>query len=249
VLFEQVTFSYTGERPALKDFTLYVAPGQAVALVGRSGAGKTTVVNLLLRFYAPDSGRVLLDGVPLDQLPLADLRGQIGLVSQDVFLFSGTIRDNIAYALPAATDEDVVEAARRANAHGFISELPNGYASTVGERGVQLSGGQRQRIAIARAWLRRPRLLILDEATSHLDSESEHHVQEAFDRVARGRTVFLIAHRLSTLWNADKIVVIENGTIVQAGRHEELLESTGIYRRLYRLQQTPGRQSRTAEER
>ena len=249
VLFEQVTFSYGGGRPALKDFTLDVAPGEAVALVGRSGAGKTTVVNLLLRFYAPDSGRILLDGVPLDQIPLGELRGQIGLVSQDVFLFSGTIRDNIAYALPTATDEDVVEAARRANAHGFISALPQGYASSAGERGVQLSGGQRQRIAIARAWLRRPRLLILDEATSHLDSESEHYVQEAFDRVAQGRTVFLIAHRLSTLWNADKIVVIENGTIVQAGRHEELLQSAGIYRRLYRLQQRPGPQSRTAEER
>src|SRR5439155_12885291 len=135
VLFEQVTFSYGGGRPALKDFTLDVAPGEAVALVGRSGAGKTTVVNLLLRFYAPDSGRILLDGVPLDQIPLGELRGQIGLVSQDVFLFSGTIRDNIAYALPTATDEDVVEAARRANAHGFISALPQGYASSAGERG------------------------------------------------------------------------------------------------------------------
>ena len=237
VRFEQVTFSYGDDRAALKDLTLEVASGEAVALVGRSGAGKTTLVNLLLRFYAPASGRILLDGVPLDQIPLPELRGQIGLVSQDVFLFSGTIRDNIAYALPAATDEDVVEAARHANAHGFISALPQGYATPVGERGVQLSGGQRQRIAIARAWLRRPRLLILDEATSHLDSESERHVQEAFDRVARGRTVFLIAHRLSTLWNADKIVVIENGTIVQVGRHEELLQSAGIYRRLYRLQQ------------
>jgi ATP-binding cassette, subfamily B, bacterial MsbA len=240
VRFEHVTFSYGDERPALRDLTLDVAPGEAVALVGRSGAGKTTVVNLLLRFYTPASGRILLDGVPLDQIPLPELRGQIGLVSQDVFLFSGTIRDNIAYALPAATDEDVVEAARQANAHDFISQLPKGYASTVGERGVQLSGGQRQRIAIARAWLRRPRLLVLDEATSHLDSESERHVQEAFDRVSRGRTVFLIAHRLSTLWNADKIVVIENGTIVQVGRHEELLQSPGIYRRLYRLQQRAG---------
>jgi subfamily B ATP-binding cassette protein MsbA len=240
VRFEQVTFSYGHDRAALKDLTLEVASGEAVALVGRSGAGKTTLVNLLLRFYAPSSGRILLDGVPLDQIPLPELRGQIGLVSQDVFLFSGTIRDNIAYALPAATDEDVVEAARHANAHGFISALPQGYATPVGERGAQLSGGQRQRIAIARAWLRRPRLLILDEATSHLDSESERHVQEAFDRVARGRTVFLIAHRLSTLWNADKIVVIENGTIVQVGRHEELLQSAGIYRRLYRLQQRAG---------
>jgi subfamily B ATP-binding cassette protein MsbA len=237
VRFEHVTFSYGDERPALEDLTLEVAPGEAVALVGRSGAGKTTVVNLLLRFYTPASGRILLDGVPLDQIPLPELRGQIGLVSQDVFLFSGTIRDNIAYALPEVTDEEVIEAARHANAHGFISRLPQGYASTVGERGVQLSGGQRQRIAIARAWLRRPRLLILDEATSHLDSESERHVQEAFDRVAKGRTVFLIAHRLSTLWNADKIVVIENGTVVQVGRHEELLQSAGVYRRLYRLQQ------------
>jgi subfamily B ATP-binding cassette protein MsbA len=236
VRFEQVTFSYGNGRPALEDVTLDVAPGEAVALVGRSGAGKTTVVNLLLRFYTPVSGRILLGGVPLDQIPLSRLRGQIGLVSQDVFLFSGTIRDNIAYALPAATDEDVMEAARRANAHGFISALPQGYATAVGERGVQLSGGQRQRLAIARAWLRRPRLLILDEATSHLDSESERHVQEALDRVAEGRTVIQIAHRLSTLWNADKIAVLENGKIVQVGRHEELLQSAGIYRRLYRLQ-------------
>jgi subfamily B ATP-binding cassette protein MsbA len=240
VRFEQVTFSYGDGRPALENLTLDIAAGEAVALVGRSGGGKTTIVNLLLRFYTPSSGRILLDGVPLDQIPLSELRGQIGLVSQDVFLFSGTIRDNIAYALPDVTDEEVVEAARRANAHGFISALPQGYASTVGERGVQLSGGQRQRIAIARAWLRRPRLLILDEATSHLDSESERHVQEAFNRVAEGRTVFLIAHRLSTLWNADKIAVIEKGTIVQVGRHEELLQSAGIYRRLYRLQQPVG---------
>jgi subfamily B ATP-binding cassette protein MsbA len=240
VRFEQVTFSYGDERTALKDLTLAVAPGQTVALVGRSGAGKTTLVNLLLRFYAPSSGRILLDDVRIDQIPLFELRSQIGLVSQDVFLFSGTIRDNIAYALPDATDEDVVEAACHANAHEFISALPQGYASAVGERGVQLSGGQRQRIAIARVWLRHPRLLILDEATSHLDSESERHVQEAFERVAKGRTVFLIAHRLSTLWNADKIVVIENGTIVQIGRHEELLQSAGIYRQLYRLQQRAG---------
>ncbi len=237
VRFEQVTFNYGTERPALENLTLEVAPGEAVALVGRSGAGKTTLVNLLLRLYSPTSGRILLDGVPLEQIPLARLRSQVGLVSQDVFLFSGTIRDNIAYALPEATDDEVVEAARNANAHDFISALPQGYESPVGERGVQLSGGQRQRIAIARAWLRRPRLLILDEATSHLDSEAERHVQVAFNRVAQGRTVFLIAHRLSTLWNADKIAVIENGTIVQVGRHEELLESAGIYRRLYRLQQ------------
>jgi subfamily B ATP-binding cassette protein MsbA len=240
VRFEQVTFTYGTGRPALDNLTLEVAPGEAVALVGRSGAGKTTLVNLLLRLYMPSSGRILLDGVPLDEIPLGRLRSQIGLVSQDVFLFSGTIRDNIAYALPEATDDDVVEAARHANAHGFISALPQGYASTVGERGVQLSGGQRQRIAIARAWLRRPRLLILDEATSHLDSESERYVQEAFNRVAQGRTVILIAHRFSTLWNADKIVVIENGTVVQVGRHEELLQSAGIYRRLYRLQQAAG---------
>lgn len=236
VRFESVTFDYGAQRPALRDFSLEIAAGEVVALAGRSGGGKTTVINLLLRFYEPDSGRILLDGAPVDRVPLPVLRGQIGLVPQDVFLFAGTVFENIAYACPQAREADVVEAARRANAHEFIAALPRGYDSPVGERGVQLSGGQRQRIAIARAWLRDPRLLVFDEATSHLDSESERLVQEALERVIQGRTVILIAHRLSTLRRADRIVVVEKGEVVQCGRHQELAAQSGIYRRLHSLQ-------------
>jgi subfamily B ATP-binding cassette protein MsbA len=236
VKFERVTFAYGEGAPALRDFSLDVKPGEMIALVGRSGAGKTTIANLLLRFYQPTSGRILLDGEPLDGIPLRTLRRQIGLVQQDIFLFSGSVRDNIAYAQPTATAADVHEAARLANAHEFIHELPEGYSTEIGERGVKLSGGQRQRLAIARALIRNPRILIFDEATSHLDSESERLVQQALERVAEGRTVFIIAHRLSTVAQADRIVVIDRGVPIAIGRHEELLVTSGIYRRLYSLQ-------------
>jgi ABC-type multidrug transport system fused ATPase/permease subunit len=236
VRFENVTLCYDGGQAALKEFSLDVAPGEMMALVGRSGAGKTTVTNLLLRYYPPTSGRILVDGRPIEELPLAELRQQIGLVQQDIFLFSGSVLDNIAYARPGAKPEDVFEAARAANAHDFIQQLPKGYETEVGERGVKLSGGQRQRLAIARALLRDPRILIFDEATSHLDSESEALVQAALDRVARGRTVFVIAHRLSTIDRADRIVVIDDGAIMQVGKHEELLKESPVYRRLYGLQ-------------
>ncbi|MBV8808688.1 MAG: ATP-binding cassette domain-containing protein, partial [Acidobacteriaceae bacterium] len=211
-------------------------PGELVALIGPSGAGKTTIVNLLLRFYEPTSGRILIGGVPLDRIPLQSLRGQIGVVSQEIFLFSGTGHENIAYGNPGATDAAIVEAAQVAHAHDFLSESPNGYLTEVGERGVQLSGGQRQRVAIARAILRNPRIMIFDEATSHLDSESEQFIQEALEKIAQGRTIFVIAHRLSTIRRADKIVVIENGRMVETGRHEELLARDGLYRRAYLLQ-------------
>jgi subfamily B ATP-binding cassette protein MsbA len=236
VKFENINFEYDEERPVLKNFNLDVEPGEVVSLVGHSGGGKTTIVNLLLRFYRPTSGRVLIDGVPIEEIPLATLRRQIGLVQQETFLFSGTLRDNIAYANPEATTEQIMDAARAAYAHDFIMQLPKGYRTEVGERGVKLSGGQRQRIAIARALLRDPRILIFDEATSHLDSESEQLVRQALERIAQGRTVFIIAHRLSSVWRADKIVVIEDGELIQLGSHQDLLASNGVYRRLYSLQ-------------
>lgn len=236
VRFEDVTFEYDEDQAVLKNFNLDVAPGEVVSLVGHSGGGKTTVVNLLLRFYRPTSGRVLIDNIPIEEIPLSTLRQQVGLVQQETFLFSGTLRDNIAYANPQATTEQIMEAARAAYAHDFIMQLPKAYRTEVGERGVKLSGGQRQRIAIARALLRNPSILIFDEATSHLDSESEQLVRQALERIAQERTVFIIAHRLSSVWRADKIVVIENGEIVQLGSHQDLVSSSGVYRRLYSLQ-------------
>lgn len=236
VIFDRVSFGYDPGNLVLKNFSLRVEPGEVVALVGPSGGGKTTVVNLLLRFYEPTSGRILIDGVPLDRFPLRSLRQQIGLVSQEPYLFSGTGRDNIAYACPDATEEKIIGAARVAHAHEFLAESPNGYETEVGERGGQLSGGQRQRVAIARALLRGPRIMVFDEATSHLDAESEQLIQEALEKVAQGRTVFVIAHRLSTIRRADKIVVIEDGETVEMGRHEELVSREGVYRKLYTLQ-------------
>jgi ABC-type multidrug transport system fused ATPase/permease subunit len=236
IRFENVSFGYEPQNPVLKNFSLHIKPGELVALVGSSGGGKTTIVNLLLRFYEPTSGRILIDGVPLHCIPLQNLRQQIGIVSQETFLFSGTSRENIAYASPDATDLDIMQAARAAHAHDFLSESPDGYLTEVGERGVQLSGGQRQRIAIARAILRNPRIMIFDEATAHLDSESEQMIQEALERIAEGRTILVVAHRFSTIRRADKIVVIENGKTVEAGRHDELLAQNGPYRRVYSLQ-------------
>jgi subfamily B ATP-binding cassette protein MsbA len=244
IRFEHVSFGYDPDNPVLKNFSLHVKPGELIALVGASGGGKTTIVNLLLRFYEPTSGRILLDGRPLDSIPLHSLRQQIGVVSQETFLFSGSSRANIAYGSPDATDAEIVQAARAAHAHEFLCRTANGYMAEVGERGLQLSGGQRQRIAIARAILRNPRIMIFDEATSHLDSESEQIIQEALEKMAVGRTIFVVAHRFSTIRRADKIVVIENGTAVEAGRHDELLARNGLYCRAYSLQmQSPGASS------
>ena len=234
--FEGVSFRYDSGTQVFNNFDLDVRPGEVVALVGSSGAGKTTIVNLLLGFYKPESGRILLDGVPIERFPLRVLRRQIGLVSQETFLFSGTVRDNIAYANTNASSADIIAAARAANAHDFIVATPQGYMLEVGERGAQLSGGQRQRIAIARAILRNPKIMVFDEATSHLDCESESIIQEALETLAKGRTVFVVAHRLSTVRRANRIVVIEQGRIVEMGKHEELLARRGVYHKFHTLQ-------------
>ncbi len=235
--FQSVAFSYVPDTPVLRDVSFTMMPGEVVAVVGLSGAGKSTLADLIPRFYDPQAGRILVDGHDLRGVTLASLRAQIGIVPQETVLFGGTIRDNIAYGRPDATQAMIEAAARAANAHGFITDpavLPGGYDTLVGERGKQLSGGQRQRVAIARALLKDPRLLILDEATSSLDAASEKIVQEALETLMRGRTTLVIAHRLSTIQNAHKILVMEAGRIVESGTHDALMRLPGgLYRHLY----------------
>ncbi|NEO80489.1 MULTISPECIES: ABC transporter ATP-binding protein [Moorena] len=231
-----VSFAYQPGEPVLRNLNLEIAPGDAIALVGASGAGKTTLVNLLPRFYDPQSGEILIDGINIQDITLNSLRRQIGIVPQDTTLFSGTIAQNIAFGQLKPDFKAVQEAAKIANAHQFIIKLSQGYHTWVGERGINLSGGQRQRIAIARAVLLDPRILILDEATSALDSESEALVQEALERIMEDRTVFIIAHRLATVRRADRILVVEQGRIVESGNHEGLLEKGGRYARFYAQQ-------------
>jgi ABC-type multidrug transport system fused ATPase/permease subunit len=233
VTFENVSFHYLPEKPVLSNVTLHVRGGESIALVGSNGAGKTTLVNQLLRFLTPVSGRVLVDGQDLAQVDLRTLRRQVGVVTQETILFSGTILENIRYGCPEATDEQIVEAARVANAYDFIMTLPHGFQTDVGERGQRLSGGQLQRIALARAVLNNPPILILDEATSAVDAESEALIQEALARLTHGRTVFSIAHRMSTVRRSDRIVVMEHGRIVEEGRHDDLLARGGSYRKLF----------------
>jgi subfamily B ATP-binding cassette protein MsbA len=234
--FEQVSFGYDSGRAVLRDVDLGVRPGEIVALVGPSGSGKSTLVDLIPRFYEVSSGRVMLDGVDVRELSLESLRNLLGIVTQEVILFNDSVRANIAYGQPDVPPERIEAAARAANAHEFIRKLPQGYDSLIGERGVMLSGGERQRLSIARAILRDPRILILDEATSSLDSESELLIQEALDRLMRGRTAFVVAHRLSTIQRADTILVIADGAIVERGTHTELLSRQGAYARLHELQ-------------
>ena len=236
VVFENVTFRYPEDHPVLEDLSFEVAGGQVVALVGPNGAGKTTLVSLLPRFFEANAGRILIDGQDIRNVSLPSLRERIGIVSQDTLLFSGTIAENIAYGKPDATPEEIREAARVANAVEFIEGFRRGFEQRVGERGARLSGGQRQRIAIARAILRDPSLLILDEATSAVDSESETAIQEALNRAMRGRTTFVIAHRVSTVRRADVILVLERGRIVERGTHDELLRGNGAYARICREQ-------------
>jgi ATP-binding cassette subfamily B protein/subfamily B ATP-binding cassette protein MsbA len=237
ITLEGVTFKYSPDATfALQDIDLDVAPGETVALVGPSGAGKTTLCNLVARFYDALNGRVLLDGRDLRDIEVESYRSLLGVVEQDVFLFDGTIAENIAYANRRASEADIRRAARIANADQFIEELTDGYDSLIGERGVKLSGGQRQRIAIARAVLADPKILILDEATSNLDTESERLIQASLKTLMRDRTCFVIAHRLSTIRDADLIIVLEAGRIIERGTHEELLLNGGRYREMVRLQ-------------
>ena len=236
VEFKDITFSYKEGQPALQHISLKAEPGQMIALVGPSGSGKSTIANLIPRFYDVDSGVITIDDHDIRQVTADSLREQIGLVPQETMLFSTSVMENIRYGRLEATDEEVIEAAQAANAEEFIKELPEGYDTKLGERGLNLSGGQRQRLAIARAILKNPRVLILDEATSALDTESEKIVQDALDNLMVGRTSFVIAHRLSTIFNADQIFVVENGHLREHGTHEELLAAGGLYSNLYNIQ-------------
>ena len=236
VVFEDVHFAYEAEKPVIRGVSFEAGPGTVIALVGSSGSGKTTLAGLAASFLTPDAGRVVVDGVDLSRVILASYRSQLGLVLQNDFLFDGSIRENLLFARGDATEEEVQEAARRAHVLEFTDRFPAGLYTVIGERGVKLSGGQRQRVTIARAILARPRILVLDEATSSLDTESEAYIQHSLERLLKGRTTFVIAHRLSTIQRADLILVIEKGQIVERGRHDELMERRGRYHQLYTVQ-------------
>ncbi len=236
VIFEDVHFHYGDGEEVLHDVEFHMAPGEVVALVGPSGAGKTSIAHLLCRFYDPTHGRILVDGYDLRQVQLRSLRRHVAVVLQDTFLFNATVRENLLYGKPDASEEEMIAAARAAYAHEFIMELPHGYDTEIGERGVKLSGGQRQRLALARAILADPRILILDEATSSVDAEAEYLIQQALEEVMKGRTSLVIAHRLSTIRNADKIIALEGGRIREVGNHYELLARGGLYCQLYQRQ-------------
>jgi len=236
VEFEGVRFGYDKSNPVIKGVSFKVEPGEMIGLVGKSGAGKSTTINLISRFYEPDAGRILVDGVDYREYDLRGYREQIGIVLQEPFLFHGTVAENICYGNPDASLDEIMEAAKAANAHDFILGKPDGYDTLVGERGSRLSGGEKQRISIARAILHNPRILILDEATSSVDVETERAIQEAISHLIKGRTTFAIAHRLSTLRNADRLVVLDNGEISEIGTHEELMEKKGTFYKLVKTQ-------------
>lgn len=235
--FEQVGFQYSDDdKPVLKDLNLDVKPGETIAFVGMSGGGKSTLISLIPRFFDVTTGRIVLDGIDIRKYKVRTLRDNIGMVMQDNILFSDSVKQNIMMGNPDATDAEVIAAAQAANAHEFIMGLPNGYDTEVGERGVKLSGGQKQRVAIARVFLKNPSILIFDEATSALDLESEHYIQEALEKLAKDRTTFIVAHRLSTITHADRIVVIENGEIAEVGNHNQLMSRDGSYKKLFEVQ-------------
>ncbi|MQG77470.1 MAG: ABC transporter ATP-binding protein, partial [SAR202 cluster bacterium] len=238
VKFENVSFAY-GDEPVLRDVSLEAQPGQVVALLGMPGSGKTTVVHLIPRFYEASEGKITLDGTDIRDVTLESLRSNVGIAMQDVFLFSATIADNIAYGKPGSTREDVERASRIAQLHDYVADLPDGYETWVGERGITLSGGQRQRLAIARTILLDPPILVLDDSTSSIDAGTEHLLRLALESVMKGRTTFVIAHRLSTVRHADQILVLDNGSIAEKGTHNELVQQKGLYRQLYELQLLP----------
>ena len=240
VAFKDVSFSYNKEQSVLQNINIELAPGKTVALVGPSGGGKSTICALLMRFYDTCAGKIEIDGNDIRNYTLSSLRKNIGIVQQDIYMFSGTIRENIAYGKPDATMEEIINASKRANIHDFVMSLPDGYDSQTGERGVRLSGGQKQRISIARVFLKNPPILILDEATSALDNESERKIQGALQDLARGRTTLVIAHRLSTIRHADEIIVIDKGLVVERGTHDILINNDGIYAKYCRLQESAG---------
>ncbi|MCD6380185.1 ATP-binding cassette domain-containing protein, partial [bacterium] len=232
--YKNVSFRYNDAIEVLRGINLEINKGEIIAIVGISGAGKSTLADLMARFYKTTSGQILFDGKNIENIKISSLRSMMGIVTQETILFNDTVYNNIAYGLKSCPREKVIDAAKAANAHNFISKMEYGYDTIIGDRGIQLSGGQRQRLAIARALLKNPQILILDEATSSLDVESEALVQEAIDRLVTGRTALVIAHRLSTIRNADKIIVLDDGKIVQSGTHEELINEEGIYRKLHR---------------
>jgi len=241
IRFENVTFSYDGEKNALENVNFEIEPGEMIGLSGPSGAGKSTLISLVCRFYDVTDGAIYVDGHDIRDINLHSLREQIGVVLQEPFLFHGGLADNIAYGKPDATREEIIAAAIAANAHDFISNLPDGYDTQVGERGVGLSGGERQRVSIARAILKNPKILILDEATSSVDTETESAIQEAIERLVQGRTTFAIAHRLSTLRRANRLIILEEGNLEDMGTHQELLEREGLYKRLVNMQSSLSR--------
>jgi ATP-binding cassette subfamily B protein len=237
VAFKDVHFGYEKSREVLHGISMEVQPGEMIGLVGYSGAGKSTLINILMRYYDPTQGVVEIDGIDARKIKVADFRRQVGVVLQESYLFPGSVRYNISYGRPDATMDEIMAAAKAANAHDFIANFPDGYDAYVGERGQRLSGGERQRIAIARAILHNPKILILDEATASVDTETERQIQEALDRLTTGRTVFAIAHRLSTLRNADRLIVIDKGRVAEIGTHEELMVlENGIYAKLVEMQ-------------